>query len=382
MSDEPSKKGQSTAFAVTWLAYATYYLGRKGFSVSKARISKELGIGETTLASIDTGYLTAYAVGQFVSGVVGDRVGARRLVAGGMLAAAATCAAFGAGNSAAVLLIAFTVNGLAQSTGWPGTTKGMAEWTPPETRGATMGLWCTCYQVGGIIATWFCTWLLGHYGYRSAFFVPAVCIAAVGLIVAFALRKGPYSSATAPGSPASMLGHGFSLALRNGTLWSYGIAYFFIKLIRYSLLFWLRRDRRHFDWTHFGPPDQVESVGGGRGGPAWLGRRAAPLRIRRPVVAGAAVRHHGSHWRAALRSRLARFRRGGPGCGWTGGRRDGYRFRQWRGIGGSVVSGLCDGWNSQGFRLVGRLLRVRCVGPALRRGTGAHVSAKTCSPDE
>jgi len=239
VSDEPSKKGQSTAFAVTWLAYATYYLGRKGFSVSKARISKELGIGETTLASIDTGYLTAYAVGQFVSGVVGDRVGARRLVAGGMLAAAATCAAFGAGNSAAVLLIAFTVNGLAQSTGWPGTTKGMAEWTPPETRGATMGLWCTCYQVGGIIATWFCTWLLGHYGYRSAFFVPAVCIAAVGLIVAFALRKGPYSSATAPGSPASMLGHGFSLALRNGTLWSYGIAYFFIKLIRYSLLFWL-----------------------------------------------------------------------------------------------------------------------------------------------
>ncbi len=227
-------------FGITWLAYATYYLGRKGFSVSKARISKELAIDETALASIDTGYLAAYALGQFVSGLVGDRVGARRLVAAGMLVAAATCAAFGAGNTAAVLLIAFTLNGLAQSTGWPGTTKAMAEWTRPETRGATMGLWCTCYQVGGIVATWFCTWLLAHHGYRSAFFVPALGIALVGLLVALVLRKGPYNVATESGlSPRSFLGENLSRAVRNGTLWSYGAAYFFIKLIRYSLLFWL-----------------------------------------------------------------------------------------------------------------------------------------------
>src|SRR5258708_24185194 len=92
-------------------------------------------------------YLAAYAIGQFVSGLIGDRVGARRLVSFGMLAAAVTCAAFGAGTTAAALFVAFTLNGFAQSTGWPGTTKGMAEWTPPETRGAVMGFWCTCYQV-------------------------------------------------------------------------------------------------------------------------------------------------------------------------------------------------------------------------------------------
>ncbi len=77
MSREGAKKGQSVAFAVTWLAYATYYLGRKGFSVTKARIVKELGLGEGMLATIDTGYLAAYAIGQFTSGLFGDRVGAR-----------------------------------------------------------------------------------------------------------------------------------------------------------------------------------------------------------------------------------------------------------------------------------------------------------------
>jgi sugar phosphate permease len=237
VTKERGKGGQAGAFAVTWLAYATYYLGRKGFSVTKARIRKELGVGEGALATIDTGYLTAYAIGQFVSGLIGDRVGARRLVSFGMLAAAVTCAAFGAGTSATALFVAFTLNGFAQSTGWPGTTKGMAEWTPPETRGAIMGFWCTCYQVGGIAATAFCTWLLGRHGFRSAFFVPAICLAGVGLLVAATLRPGPYTAAT---SSTGGTKAGFQLApLRTPSLWSYGASYFFIKLIRYSLLFWL-----------------------------------------------------------------------------------------------------------------------------------------------
>jgi sugar phosphate permease len=228
------------AFGATWLAYATYYLGRKGFSVSKSRVVKELGIGEGTLAAIDTGYLGAYAIGQFVSGLIGDRVGARRLVSIGMLLAAITCAAFGAASSGVVLLVAFTFNGFAQSTGWPGTTKAMAEWIKPEHRGAIMGMWCTSYQVGGIAATWFCTLMLGRYGWRSAFFGPAVVIAAVGAIVFLVLRPGPYAMKRA--APAGNLAGRFAVdreIFRNRTLWSYGCAYFFIKLIRYSVLFWL-----------------------------------------------------------------------------------------------------------------------------------------------
>jgi sugar phosphate permease len=235
---EASKKGQSVTFGVTWLAYATYYLGRKGFSVTKARIVKEVGVSEGMLATIDTGYLAAYAIGQFVSGLIGDRIGARKLVAGGMCLAAITCAAFGQGTSAVILLVAFTFNGFAQSTGWPGTTKAMAEWTKPETRGSVMGMWCTSYQVGGIAATWFATWLLSHYGWRSAFSVPALCIASVGALVFLTLRPGPYAAGSGATAKATSRAAGRAV-LRSPTLWSYGCAYFFIKLMRYSILFWL-----------------------------------------------------------------------------------------------------------------------------------------------
>jgi sugar phosphate permease len=240
VSAAPDKRGHAVAFGATWLAYATYYLGRKGLSVSKARIVKELGVSEGTLAGIDTGYLGAYAIGQFVSGLVGDRIGARRLVSLGMLSAAVTCAAFGLASTGALMLFAFTLNGFAQSTGWPGTTKGMAEWTAPERRGAVMGLWCTSYQIGGIVATWFCTLMLARSGWRSAFFGPAVCIAIVGGIVFLTLRPGPYAVASVPttGSLGARLGFTRDV-FQNRLLWCYGFAYFFIKLIRYSVLFWL-----------------------------------------------------------------------------------------------------------------------------------------------
>jgi sugar phosphate permease len=230
------------AFAITWLAYATYYLGRKGWSVSKARLSTELGLSRGALAAIDTGYLAAYAAGQFVNGALGDRIGARRLVAFGMWGSALACALFGSGRGAALLFAALACNGFFQSTGWPGTTKGMAEWTEPRRRGAVMGLWCTCYQAGGVLAIVACTYLLDHHGWRSAFRVPAAAIAAVGLIVFALLRPGPYrATATATAAmPAGASSAGARRALlRQPALWSYGVSYFFIKLIRYGFLFWL-----------------------------------------------------------------------------------------------------------------------------------------------
>jgi sugar phosphate permease len=231
------RKGGVVAFLVTWLAYATYYLGRKGFSVSKARIAGDLGLSKGTLATIDTGFLAAYAVGQFVNGALGDRLGARRLVAFGMWGSAIACALFASSPAVALMLAAFACNGYFQSTGWAGTTKGMAEWTEPRTRGAVMGLWCTCYQVGGVGSVLACSYLLGHFGWRSTFRVPALGIAAVGALVFLALRPGPFRSPSSTTARASRDAQ--RALLRNPVLWSYGLSYFFIKLIRYCFLFWL-----------------------------------------------------------------------------------------------------------------------------------------------
>jgi sugar phosphate permease len=236
----PTAAGRLRAFATTWLSYATYYLGRKGFPVARAAMEEALGKG--ALQGVETGYLAMYAVGQFVSGNLGDRVGARRLVGYGMLLSAAACFAFGCGSAGAVFLVAMLVNGLAQSTGWPGNVKAMAAWFPKRERGRAMGLWATCYQVGGIVATAIAQRCLSAYGFRGAFIGPALCIAAVGLLVLFTLQRGPESRAAdepAPAVSAEEIAEARRRVLRSVTVWSYGTSYFCIKLIRYSLLFWL-----------------------------------------------------------------------------------------------------------------------------------------------
>lgn len=240
---EPDPRGRAVAFAVTWVSYASYYLGRKGLSVSKATIERMLG--KSALYGVETAYLAAYALGQYGSGYLGDRVGARRLIGFGMLASAAACFAFGASAAGAVFLVAMFVNGLAQSTGWPGNIKAMSEWTPPERRGVTMGFWSTCYQVGGIVATSVAARFLRAYGWQGAYLGPAVVIAIVGVGVLLLLRPGPLGAKTSEGGSGMSAEEKAALSaarrdlLKSPVIWSYGVSYFFIKLIRYSLLFWL-----------------------------------------------------------------------------------------------------------------------------------------------
>ena len=161
-----------------------------GFSVSKARIGSAVALDGAALAAIDTGYLVAYAIGQFGSGALGDYQ-LPRLVAAGMLAYAA-CLLFGS-RPASCSRRCFVANGLAQSTGWPGTWYGGLDHRGSRRRD---GFWSTtCYQVGGIAATAFTARLLRAHTAGARRWCRA-WIAAVGLLL-FALRESDHLSGDA-----------------------------------------------------------------------------------------------------------------------------------------------------------------------------------------
>jgi len=240
----PPANTRRGVFGLTWLAYAAYYLGRKGFGVTKARIESTLGVSAGWLATIDTVYLVAYAAGQFMSGLAGDRLGARRLIGWGMIGSAIACAVFGSASGAMLMLVAFAANGLFQSTGWPGTTKAMADWYDASERGTVMGVWSTCYQAGGLAATAFATALLAAFGWRWAFYGPALLVGAIGIAVLALLAERPGAARGATPTPLTAADEAEFRAARravigSATVWSFGAAYFCLKIIRYSILFWL-----------------------------------------------------------------------------------------------------------------------------------------------
>jgi sugar phosphate permease len=249
----PSRSLRRRALVVSYVAYATYYLGRKAFSAVKRPIHSELGLAPSALGGIDTAFLAAYALGQFPSGLIGDRIGSRKLVGYGLLASAVACAAFGHSGGFAAFALFFALNGLAQATGYPGSTRVVAEWTRPAERATVMGVWSTCYQVGGLVATWLAGFLSARIGWRSALYAPAVVSCGVAVLVLVALPKPPAPAAVLadtgaePSSAQNPLpvvtlesvGSAQRRALANPALWLFGASYFFIKLVRYALLLWL-----------------------------------------------------------------------------------------------------------------------------------------------
>jgi sugar phosphate permease len=191
-----------------------------------------------------------------------DRFGPRRILLAGMLLSAAACALFAEQTALWPLIGCFALNGLAQATGYPSCTNLVARAVAQTGRGRALGLWSTCYQVGGVAATAWATWLLGHHGYRAAFHGPALWLAAVAALCASQLPRTAALGSARP-EPAQPVAR--RSALREPRLYSYGACYFCLKLIRYSLLFWLPyylSTAAHLDASTSGYVSTAFEVGG------------------------------------------------------------------------------------------------------------------------
>lgn len=245
------RRWRARIFALSWLSYFSYYFTRKNWSVVKSSVGTELELGKSELKNIDTLYLGAYAVGQFANGLIGDVVGPRRMLALGMLASAGLAVVFGLSDVLAVLTLAYGLNGLAQSSGWPNNGKLMASWFSTQERGVVMGWWATCYQVGGIAAVLLASKLLALSGsWRVAYIGNAVWVAVVAVAIYLFVRDRPSDVGFSDPDQGKEQGDRAEVVRRSRwqawrdilstpLVWCLGGNYFCMKLTRYSLLFWL-----------------------------------------------------------------------------------------------------------------------------------------------
>ena len=238
-------------FGVTWLAYAGFYLCRKNFSVCMPLLIEEFGFSKMQLANTLAAYNILYMLGQFVNGMLSDRFGPRLIVGVGLFVSVACNVVMGFGSTLLLFGVMFALNGCAQATGWSGTVKNMSTWFRHRERGVVMGWWCTCYVVGGFVATNFATFaatnkmFLTDLAWRRGFWAPAALLAVVAVVYTLLTRNKPSDAGFADFEedkeeehtsedklPALML-------LKKPAFWVAGSSYFFLKLTRYAFIFWL-----------------------------------------------------------------------------------------------------------------------------------------------
>nr|XP_039328841.1 sugar phosphate exchanger 3 isoform X2 [Saimiri boliviensis boliviensis] len=183
-------------FLLTFFSYSLLHASRKTFSNVKVSISEqwtpsafntsvELPVeiwsrnhlfpssekATLFLGTLDTIFLFSYAVGLFISGIVGDRLNLRWVLSFGMCSSALVVFVFGALTewlhfyNTWLYCCLWIVNGLLQSTGWPCVVAVMGNWFGKAGRGVVFGLWSACASVGNILGACLASSVL-QYGYE------------------------------------------------------------------------------------------------------------------------------------------------------------------------------------------------------------------------
>lgn len=245
-------------FVITWLAYAGFNLTRGSFAIAKVGLGEggEQTLTQPQMAWIDGGFLLAYAIGQFIWGVAGDKLGPRRVVAVGMFGSVLAAFAMAGATSALMFGVCFFIQGLCQSSGWSPLLKNVGNFFSQRERGFVLGLWCTNYSLGGLMASVYAGYLGHLWGWRYAFVIPAVTLLAIWILFLLLQRNRPedvglpaieayhHEPATVivPGDLPEQEPEGSWRVVRqvitNPMILLLGAVYFCLKPARYAILFW------------------------------------------------------------------------------------------------------------------------------------------------
>ncbi|XP_054556230.1 glucose-6-phosphate exchanger SLC37A1 isoform X2 [Talpa occidentalis] len=223
-------------FALTFVLYASFHLSRKPISIVKGELHRDCAASDDDdggielnglsqrardvapfslpdnqtncgwapfdqdnyqqlLGALDYAFLCAYAVGMYLSGIIGERLPIRHYLTFGMLASGAFTALFGLGyfyniHSLGFYMLTQIMNGLVQTTGWPSVVTCLGNWFGKGRRGLIMGVWNSHTSVGNILGSLIAGyWVSTCWG--LSFIVPGAIVAAMGIVCFLFLIEHP-----------------------------------------------------------------------------------------------------------------------------------------------------------------------------------------------
>ncbi|KAM9364403.1 glucose-6-phosphate exchanger SLC37A1 isoform 2-T2 [Pholidichthys leucotaenia] len=218
---------RALTFILTFLLYTSFHLSRKPISIVKSELHKNCSsISDVVaagrqqasltapgteadcswkpfdkanykqlLGAMDYSFLCAYAVGMYLSGIIGERLPIRLYLTVGMLASGLFTCLFGLGYIYSIHSLGFYVfvqvaNGLVQTTGWPSVVTCIGNWFGKGRRGLIMGLWNSHTSVGNILGSLIAGYFVSS-NWGLSFIVPGLIIAGMGVVCFLFLVEHP-----------------------------------------------------------------------------------------------------------------------------------------------------------------------------------------------
>jgi len=144
-------------------------LDRVCISVAGPRMQAALHIGPVGWGWVNGAFALAFALFEIPSGVLGDRIGPRRVLTRIVLWWSAFTALTGAVFSLPFLLAARFLFGAGEAGGYPNASVVIARWFPVRERGRAFGFMLMAAQLGGALSPLIVVPIQVHYGWRASF---------------------------------------------------------------------------------------------------------------------------------------------------------------------------------------------------------------------
>lgn len=235
---------------------AVAYLDRVNLSVAGAKLTEEFAIANVQLGFIFSAFLFGYALFQTPAGWLADRLGARRVLAGGILwwcifTALIAAIPSGLANVLSYLILLRFLLGAGEAVMYPASNQFVARWIPADERGAANGVIFAGVGIGAGITPPLVTAVMLHYGWRYSFWMSALIGVVAASVWYFAARDTPRDHPAVSPQERSTIEHGipttvgeqarpdwFSI-LTSGNVWILSFAYFCFGYVAWIFFGWI-----------------------------------------------------------------------------------------------------------------------------------------------
>lgn len=176
-----------------WAGYAGYTMARRPFSVARSEIESETGISKFASSSVDTAFLLCYTIAQLMYGsYLKGHYSPRAILLIGLVGSAFCCFVVAISSSGLMFSLAWGLNGCFQAAGWASCVTILTPWLASSERGRIMGIWGTNMAVGGILGNVITSFLMGRgLSWRWAVIADVLILLVVALYMAGTLIHHP-----------------------------------------------------------------------------------------------------------------------------------------------------------------------------------------------
>jgi len=153
------------------LLFGITYLDRVCISVAGPLMQRDLDIGPVGWGWVTGMFTVSYCLFEIPTGVLGDRIGPRRVLTRVVVWWSAFTALTGAVSGYVPLLLTRFLFGAGEAGAFPNASIVVSRWFPPARRATMCGVLLMASQLGGALAPLVVVPIQNRYGWRASFYV-------------------------------------------------------------------------------------------------------------------------------------------------------------------------------------------------------------------